>query len=125
MANVIDRIQQAVGAWSRKNFGTDDPVHPLLGLQEEVGELSHAVLKRRQGIRMNEDHDAQEIDAIGDIFIYLCDYCNLNGLNFSKCVRETWEKVEQRDWTGNPSDETTGGVDNSYRPARGGREGRR
>jgi hypothetical protein len=100
----LDRLRRAVGEWSQANFGdnlTDllptysvDPdvakshvqvpmiqvglnsLCPLLGLFEEVGELYEAT--------SNE----QEIDAIGDIGIYLCDYVNREELTFAKCFQE-------------------------------------
>lgn len=101
----FENIQQQVGEWSRKNFGwqetpylsvygpgtirPDQPrgqddragvpvppplcvglgsLAPLLGLVEEVGEMITA-----------EDNTGRH-DAIGDIAIYLCDYCSREGI---------------------------------------------
>lgn len=61
--------------WSERNFPANTPLEPLEGLWEEVGELAHARLKRRQAIRGTaEQHIEAERDAIGDIGIYLLDF---------------------------------------------------
>lgn len=62
----------------------------LLGVVEEVGELMSAGTK-----------DA-EVDAVGDIVLYLLDYCNKTGIDFEDAVRVTAEKVHTRDWVKNP-----------------------
>ncbi len=74
----LDEIQREHALWIKKNFPSrpDKSFHPLLGVVEEVGELSHAVLKRDQGIRLNENHGENIKDAVGDIVIYLLDFCN-------------------------------------------------
>ena len=84
-----------------ENFPNKKPHQPLLGIQEEVGELSHAHLKMEQGIRTNEDHQAAKIDAVGDIVIYLADYCNQNGIFLDSAVEQTWAEVQMRNWKKN------------------------
>jgi NTP pyrophosphatase (non-canonical NTP hydrolase) len=102
-------MQSEVAEWSRKNFGDQDPVNPLLGIGEEVGELMHAVLKRRQGIRGDWSvHEANALDALGDIFIYMCDFASRNGYDLAKCIAGAWAQVSQRDWTENKEDGTDG-----------------
>jgi hypothetical protein len=77
-------LQSQVGEWSRKNFPNNTPADPFYGLVEEVGEFSHSILKARQGIRgTTAEHEAKEKDAIGDIVIYLADWCERNGLSLS------------------------------------------
>lgn len=71
---------------------------PLLGIQEELGELV--------GVHNNEHkiiHGLKEdqIDAVGDIVLYLLDYCNKAGIDFEDAVRQTAEKVHARDWNAN------------------------
>src|SRR5512139_2641926 len=67
----LKRLQQEVKIWTDYNFGSRD-VHPphraLLGIIEEIGELYHA------------DKDDEIADGIGDVMIYMADYCN--GMNF-------------------------------------------
>lgn len=95
-------LQAEIGKWSRINFPGNKNYHPLLGLTEEVGELAHAHLKMEQGIRGNfAELTEKKMDAVGDIVIYLIDYCERNGLNFADCVMRTWDEVKQRDWQKN------------------------
>jgi hypothetical protein len=42
-----------------------------------------------------------KVDAIGDIVIYLADYCEREGISLSAAVEKTWETVMQRDWKKN------------------------
>lgn len=98
-------LQDDVAQWSRHNF--DDK--PLLGVTESVavfhcvGELAHAVLKREQGIRGSAaQREAAERDAVGDIVIYLADFCHRRGYDLDAIIQETWGQVRQRDWKKNP-----------------------
>jgi NTP pyrophosphatase (non-canonical NTP hydrolase) len=87
----MSEIQIEQRAWSERNFGTHPSWHPLLGMQEEAGELAHAYLKRAQGIRgTKEQHDAAIKDAIGDIMIYLMDFCSCLGVQL---VDEWFERA--------------------------------
>ena len=54
------------------------------------------------GIRTNEDHTAKKKDAIGDIVIFLADYCSSEGFDFEDIVLTVWKEVKQRDWKKNP-----------------------
>jgi hypothetical protein len=62
-----DVLQDEVREWSVRNFG-DNPAHrPILGIIEELGELIKA-----------EHHDRntlEAIDAVGDVMIYMADFC--------------------------------------------------
>lgn len=64
----------------------------LVGVIEEVGELAGA---HREG--RHED----QIDAVGDIVLYLMDFCNKVGIDFEDAVRQTAAKVHARDWNAN------------------------
>lgn len=92
----------AMTDWRKKNFPDTDSTEQFMGMVEEMGELSHAILKRKQGIRTNEDHDAAIVDAIGDIFIYMVNFCDLEGIDVVNAVHEAWFEVEQREWRKNP-----------------------
>jgi NTP pyrophosphatase (non-canonical NTP hydrolase) len=99
----LKALQREASDWSKRNFG---PHHGtgyrnLLGLMEEVGELSHAHLKHEQGIRTNEDHHAKKVDAVADILIFLVNYCDSQGIDLDDAVEKTWAEVSQRDWTKN------------------------
>lgn len=91
-------IQHEVKDWADKNFPGFQPWEPILGLQEELGELSHSFLKKHQKIRLNEDHDAKMRDAVGDIAIFLLNFCNAMGYDFDEILAATWNEVKQRDW---------------------------
>lgn len=98
-------IQKEIGAWSKKNFGDQETPYlevyhcgtilkgaartkgdeagemvptevvvalgslaPLMGIMEELGEL------------FESREDADREDALGDIAVYLCDYCCREGI---------------------------------------------
>ena len=71
------QLIHAVGIWSIKNFDTRRAAD--FGIIEEIGEATHCVLKRIQGIRgfINEEYFLTQLgDALADIIIYLCDWCH-------------------------------------------------
>lgn len=104
----IKEIQWEQRAWAEHNFGTRDATHALLGVSEEVGELSHAHLKMLQGIRITPElFQAKARDAIGDIIIFLMDYCNAKGWELEDIVQETWNQVKWRDWKRFPKNGVT------------------
>ena len=104
---MIREIQAQHKLWSLKNFGTVPPKDMLLGIVEEVGELAHAHLKESQNIRMNEDHKQKQIDAVGDIAIYLIGYCNSRDLDLQSIIVDVWNDVKQRDWRKYPENGRT------------------
>jgi len=68
-------LSNAVGEWGEANFGattSENASDPARGFLEEVGELTHAILKKKQRIRGTaEQHDADARDALGDMGIFL------------------------------------------------------
>lgn len=117
----LDDYQHEVGTWAKKNFDREDRVYeaidPFYGVVEEVGEMSRAILKGKQNIRSyaklantdigleDDPIKAKELkiqakikDSIGDIMIYLLDYCYRNKLDLQDILRDTWEEVGSRDW---------------------------
>jgi NTP pyrophosphatase (non-canonical NTP hydrolase) len=104
----LKTLETKVSMWSEKNFPGNKPYHPLLGIGEEVGELMHAHLKMEQGIRGSaEQHHTAKEDAVGDIVIYLADYCWRNGIDFEHAVTKAWDEVSRRDWTKHPESGTS------------------
>ena len=104
----LKQLQEEQRPWVAYNFGKDRPAwQPLLGLVEEVGELSHTHLKTSQRIRTDENHLLNAIDAVGDIVIYLADYCSAVGIDLETAVEETWNKVKIRDWKKYPQNGLT------------------
>lgn len=95
----LSELQIQNATWTAHNFPNKQPEDPLLGVVEEVGELAHAHLKMKQGIRGTpEEHHAAKVDAIGDIMIYLSDYCNQNKIDLEEAVVTAWKEVRARDW---------------------------
>lgn len=97
----LNELQKEVKIWADRNFGTDrNHLHPLLGVAEEVGELNHAILKMEQGIRGSKSkHYVEAKDAIGDIIVFLADFCAQNGFDLQECVDMAWNTASKRDWT--------------------------
>jgi len=81
---MFKQLQEEHKVWAEKNFGNQDIEVYCLGLIEEIGELAHSVLKRKQGIKNNENHDEKIKDAIGDITIYLVGFCNCSDINIEE-----------------------------------------
>lgn len=94
----LDAFQEDHKEWQDRNFPGWQEWEVLLGLGEEVGELFHAHLKEKQGIRQNENHEAKARDAVGDIMIFLAGYCNARGWLLSEILSETWAEVRLREW---------------------------
>ena len=96
----LNELQKEIGEWRESNFG---PIHDrtaiqqALGAGEELGEFYHAVLKKDQGIRNDQDHDAAAKDAIGDVVLFLMNYCNCEGWSFNDIIRETADEVLKRE----------------------------
>lgn len=113
----LRRLQTSFKIWVSRNFtvpsDTEQDVllkevrmtRPLLGAMEELGELSHAHLKQVQGIRGTaEEHEAAAKDAVGDVVVYLLDYCNQRGWDFAEILDNVAGQVLKRDWVANPGD---------------------
>jgi NTP pyrophosphatase (non-canonical NTP hydrolase) len=100
----LSEIQHEQSVWQDWNFPGSTEQEAFEGIVEEVGELAHARLKLRQGIRTNENHLEAEQDALGDVVIYLLAYCNYRGYNLEQLIDDTWLKVSKRDWRANPAD---------------------
>jgi hypothetical protein len=73
-------LVQERNEWVAHNFPNPtmpNPGESILGVMEEIGELTHAHLKQLQGIRgTDEEHEHNAIDAIGDITVYLLGVMN-------------------------------------------------
>lgn len=102
MSLTFGELQAETKEWASRNFPNTKPYQPLLGIVEEVGELAHAHLKMEQGIRDVSDND--KVDAVGDIIVFLADYCNRNSIDLQYAIEKTWSEVRKRDWLNNPRD---------------------
>jgi NTP pyrophosphatase (non-canonical NTP hydrolase) len=105
MTLTLRQLQEEQKKWVQHNFPGFLDYYPLLGAVEELGELAHAHLKMVQGIRgTREEHLEKAQDAIGDVIIYLSNYCTAMGFDFQKILETTWDEVKQRDWKRFPKD---------------------
>lgn len=92
-------LQNRLHGWRRRNFPNADSTQQLLGLVEEVGELAHAVLKQIQNIRGDRaTHDAEILDAIGDIQVFLAGFCSYRGVDMQLAYEQVARLVMDRDW---------------------------
>lgn len=98
--NSFSELQSETQIWRNHNFPGEasDAARQIAGMMEELGELAHAWLKMDQGIRYDEALEDKEMDAIGDLIIYLCGYCSARGLFLSECITRAWHEVKERDW---------------------------
>ena len=117
----MNELQEVVRGWRSKNFegqtkqgkGTKARLHQhkyvqavigLLGAMEEMGELTHCVLKRLQGIRGYDDDkkfEAEASDAVADTVIYLMGVCDAFGWKMQEVVERTVNEVITRNWNAN------------------------
>lgn len=110
----IENIQGEAFRWSERNKLKQDDVLMFLGVVEEVGELAHFMLKERQGIREGSDGagkhastEAHQMDAVGDIAIFLIQFCSMKGWSFGRILADTWEQVSKRDFVRFPKNGLT------------------
>jgi len=92
----MKQTQEQIGEWQDRNFPGSTADEMFLGIVEEVGELAHARLKGAQGLLSHQVE--AETDAIGDILIFLMNYCNKRGFCLEGILASTWEEVRKRDY---------------------------
>jgi len=106
---MINLKQKELHEWQERNFkGTKSTTKPewcALGMAEEVGELCHLILKRKQGIRNYTDNDkAKELiaDAFADVVVYGVQLMTCEGLDAEAIIQKTIDDVLKRDWRKDP-----------------------
>ncbi len=87
---LFSNIQEEVGEWSSKNFPGQPDVNPLLGSGEEVGELAEC-------IDFDSIPSEQEFDAVGDVLVYLADFCAIRGLDYQKAYNMSQDIEPEHD----------------------------
>ncbi|NEU57262.1 hypothetical protein [Halorussus sp. MSC15.2] len=85
-ASLLGRLQKEVSDWSEANFGDQPDVNPLLGTGEEAGELADA-------LNLDAAPDEEELDAVGDVLVYLADVCARRDLD----LRSAYETARDRE----------------------------
>lgn len=83
-------IQAEQIAWSERNFGKQHERYPLLGMIEEILEFDSAWKDMDVACTFDtppvsewEKLQANILDAVGDIAIYMLDYCGKRGLELN------------------------------------------
>lgn len=101
----LTETQKNLNSWLEHNFPETTSDQQLKGVMEELGELCHADLKTAQGIRGYTQEKAQDeiMDAVGDIVIYLINYCNTRNISFRDSVGMAYSTVMKRDWIKDPT----------------------
>lgn len=81
------QLENEVGEWAARNF---DFHGPQLGMGEEVGELTHAILKNKQGIRKSDQIRELVKDALADATVFLL---HLKYLTRTQQRPTDWEEI--------------------------------
>jgi len=105
---MFDLRQKELADWNRRNFGDQPSEVFALGMAEEVGELCHYILKRRQGIReasCGSDLKAEIADAFADTVIYGVGLMDREGLDAEQVLIKTIKKVLKREWRKDKDDD--------------------
>ena len=99
----LSLLQKERDPWVARNFPDDQIENSIFGAVEEIGELAHHYLKRKQGIRgEHQFHTDEMADAVADCVIFLAGVCTHLGLDYGEVVQTTWDRVKQRDWINHP-----------------------
>ena len=96
-------LQRERDEWCRRNFPDHTVEDSIFGAVEEIGELVHHYLKRKQGIRGSySNHSAEMADAVADTIVYLAGVATALDIDYGWLVQETWDRVKARDWVADP-----------------------
>lgn len=101
----LSQLQRERDEWVARNFPGNELIDSFMGAVEEMGELAHALLKRKQGIRgSHEEHSANIQDSVADVVIFLAGIASHEGFDFGEAVEQAWNEVKARDWKKNRFD---------------------
>ena len=103
---MIDLKQKELADWQHANFGEVSSETLALGMAEEVGELCHALLKRKQRIRegaSGNDLRPEIADAFADCVIYGINIMEQEDIDAESVLASVIGKVLKRDWVKYPS----------------------
>jgi len=76
----------------------------LKNVMRKIGDICRSDIKQIQGIRGYDDEQKVMFslkDSIGDLTIFLINYCNLKKISFADCISLAYEQVISRDWKKN------------------------
>lgn len=105
----LTEVQDKLWSWQITQF-PEEVIKILrlelaLGMNEEAGEVAHAILKRSQNIREGTDINKIEelvADGVSDALIYGMNLCSTFNINFEEVFVKTVESVLKRNWKENP-----------------------
>jgi hypothetical protein len=83
-------LQEESNQWAAKNFPNAQAFEPLLGIAEEYGELLESLAAGRATLELAAPADAaraETLDAISDMIIFVCDFCNKSGYSMHALLR--------------------------------------
>lgn len=99
----LAQLQKQAGDWLTYNFGDEEGegwINQFFCMVEEIGELAHASLKQRQGIRGTKEELEEKVkDAAADVIIATAGFCFRRGIDLQTAVEMAWAEVRVRDWT--------------------------
>ncbi|AFZ74775.1 MazG-like family protein [Natronobacterium gregoryi] len=72
--STFETLQGEVSEWSRENFADQPTANPLLGVAEELGELT-------EHLAVHDCLTEYELDCVGDLLVYLADFCARRGFD--------------------------------------------
>ena len=83
-----EKLIEHVQNWAiNRELNCSDPHPQALKIGEELGELYQAFLK---------EHEADELDAVGDLQVTLIVYCLQRGIDYKKCLVDAYKVIENR-----------------------------
>lgn len=71
-------MQESQRAWAKANFGEQTPIQMMMGILGELGEFAEA---------FEANNNTEMVDAIGDVGVYLMNYCNLKGWSIESIMK--------------------------------------
>jgi len=105
---LLSTLQEERNLWIAHNFPDGTLEDCIFGAVEEMGELAHHFLKRKQGIRGDDTkHEAGMLDSVADAVIFLAGVPTYLGVNYGELVQATWNMVRTRDWVRYPENGRT------------------
>src|SRR3954471_12852618 len=100
----LREIQVDSRKWRAFNFPDHTIEDQFMGMAEELGELGHALLKHKQGIRQVGDDTIAELvaDAYADLNIFAFGVLDKLGIDATDALSTTWQRVRGRNWVDDP-----------------------
>jgi NTP pyrophosphatase (non-canonical NTP hydrolase) len=109
--NALNELQGRLKQWQENNFDDNctGPEWMALGAAEELGEVSHIIVKAKQRIRehqagLNKESLEKLADGVADTVIYLMQLCSHVGIDFGRALFYTADTVMKRNWKDNKTD---------------------